>query len=490
RDAIFSAERTGAATSVGRETIESFPTISRRIEDFARLTPQYSGVNFGFSFAGQDNRLNNMTVDGSYFNNSFGLAGQPGDRTGVAPISLDAIEQVQVNVAPYDVRQGNFVGAGVNSVTKSGTNEFSGSAYYQFRNEGLVGKKARDVDFDPGTFKYNQIGLRLGGPIMQNKLFFFSSFENDGITQPGTTYLANTGGQTVGGNTTRVLASDLNQLGSYLSSNFGYQTGPYQGYDHETPATRFLFRLDYNLDESNKLNLRYTHLDSKTDVLMSNSSSLGAGNRRSRTDALNFRNSNYIILENIRSIVGEWNSRVADNMSNSLIVGYNYSDESRESRGTFFPMVDILSGSTTYTSFGFEPFTPNNELRYGSFQLQNNFTIYGTDHDLTFGVSAERYESENVFFPGSQSVYVYNSLADFYTDVDAYLANPSRPTGSTGDSPVTLSTFQVRWSNIPGQTKPIQPLEVFYAGAYAQEMASDSGRQTDAWFEARYSVLW
>jgi len=129
RDAVFSAERTGAATSVARETIETLPTISRRIEDFARLTPQYSGVNFGFSFAGQDNRLNNMTVDGSYFNNSFGLAGQPGDRTGVAPISLDAIEQVQVNIAPYDVRQGNFVGAGVNMVTKSGTNEYSGSVY-------------------------------------------------------------------------------------------------------------------------------------------------------------------------------------------------------------------------------------------------------------------------------------------------------------------------------------------------------------------------
>ncbi|MDI6780424.1 MAG: carboxypeptidase-like regulatory domain-containing protein, partial [Bacteroidota bacterium] len=113
RGAILSAERTGAATSVGREALESLPTISRRIEDFYRLTPQYNPRGFGFSFAGQDNRLNNMTVDGSYFNNSFGLAGQPGDRTGVAPISLDAIEQLQINIAPYDVRQGNFVGAGV-----------------------------------------------------------------------------------------------------------------------------------------------------------------------------------------------------------------------------------------------------------------------------------------------------------------------------------------------------------------------------------------
>ncbi len=460
RDAIFSPNRSGAATSIQRESLEMMPTISRRINDFTRLTPQSTGS----SFAGQDNRLNNMTVDGSYFNNSFGLAGQPGDRTGVAPIALDAIEQVQVNIAPYDVRQGNFVGAGVNTVTRSGTNDISGSAYYQFRNEGLVGTKAGDKEFDPGTFKYNQIGLRLGGPIIRNKLFFFTSFESDELTQPGTTYIANPGAAPVEGNVTRVLASDLNQLSSFLKTNFGYETGPYQGYDHEVPATRFLIRFDYNLDDRNKLSLRYTHLDSQTDVLVSNSSSLGFGSRRSSLTGLNFQNSNYIILENIRSIVGEWNSAIGNNMSNNLIVGYTYNDESRDSRGTMFPFVDVLSGGSVYTSFGFEPFTPNNELRYKSFQLQNNFTYTRADHYLTIGLSAERYESENVFFPGSQSVYVYNSLDDFYADANGYLQNPNRDTSN-----IQLRRFQVRWSNQPGQEKPIQPLEVFYAGLYAQD---------------------
>lgn len=461
---IMSSDRTGASTSVSRDVIETMPTISRRIEDLARLTPQYSGSGFGFSFAGQDNRLNNMTVDGSYFNNSFGLSGQPGDRTGVAPISLDAIEQVVVNIAPYDVRQGNFVGAGVNTVTRSGTNDFRGSLYYQFRNEGLVGTKAKESDFDPGTFKYDQIGGWVSGPIVQNKLFFFTSYEHDGLTEPGTTFSANTGGQTPGGGVTRVAEADLNELSSYLSTNFGYDTGPYQAYDHETPATRFLAKLDYNLNDRNKLSLRYTHLDSQTDVLMSNSSSLGFGNRRTSIDALNFQNSNYIILENIRSIVGEWNSTIGNNMSNNLIVGYTSQDESRDSRGDFFPMVDILDDGRTYTSFGFEPFTPSNELRYGTYQLQNNFSIYGARHTLSFGLSAERYESENVFFPGSQSAYVYNSLDDFYTDADDYLANPGRTV-----SPVRLRRFQVRWSNVPGQDKPIQPLEVFYGGIYAQD---------------------
>lgn len=462
--AIFSSERTGAATSVSRDALETMPTISRRIEDFARLTPQYSGAGFGFSFAGQDNRLNNLTIDGSYFNNSFGLAGQPGDRTNVAPISLDAIEQVHVNIAPYDVRQGNFVGAGINTVTRSGTNQFRGSLYQQYRNESLVGTNARDLKVDPGTFRFNHFGGWLSGPIVQNKLFFFVSLENEGLTEPATTFLANPGGQPIEGGVTRVQASELDALSSYLATNFGYETGPYQGYDHETPATRFLAKVDYNIDARNKLSLRYTHLDSNTDVLASNSSSLGFGNRRSNPDALNFRNTNYIIQENIRSVVGEVNSMIGDNMANNLIIGYTHQDESRDSRGTFFPMVDILEGGSTYTSFGFEPFTPNNELRYGSFQLQNNFTIFGARHALTFGVSAERYRSENVFFPGSQSVYTYASLDDFYTDANDHLDNPNRTT-----SPVELQRFQVRWSNIPGQEKPIQPLEVFYAGVYAQD---------------------
>lgn len=465
RSAILSAARTGAATSVGRQTLAALPTINRRIEDFVRLTPQYSGAGFGYSFAGQDNRLNNTTVDGSYFNNSFGLAGQPGDRTGVAPISLDAIEQVQVNVAPFDVRQGNFVGASVNSVTRSGTNQFSGSAYYQFRDQSLVGTKAKALTFNPGTFKYNQVGVNLGGPIIENKLFFFASFEKDGQTEPATTFVARTSTtETPAGNTTRVLASDLDGLSSFLKSKFGYETGPYQGYDFETPALRFLVKLDYNLDERNKLSLRYNHLDSEDDVLVSTSSSLGFGGRRSNLFGLNFANSNYGILENIRSIVGEWNSIISENMANSLIIGYSYHDESRKQKGAFFPMVDILDAGTVYNTFGFEPFTPNNELRYSSLQLQNNFTMYLTNHYLTFGVSAERYKSENVFFPGAQSVYVYNSLADFYTDANDYLANPNRTA-----SPVTLRRFQVRWSNIPGQEKPVQPLEVFYAGVYAQD---------------------
>lgn len=462
-DTIFSSARTGAATALNRDELTTLPNITGRLENVTRMSPQSGG---NMSFAGQDNRLNNITVDGSYFNNSFGLAGTPGERTGVAPISLASIEQIQVSVAPYDVRQGNFVGAGVNTVTRSGTNQVRGSFYHAFRDNGLVGTKAKDLGVNPGTFNYRNTGGWAGGPILKNRLFAFGNYEDEKFREPGTTFVANRGGQPVGGNVTRVLTSDLDRISALLKSQFNFDPGPYEAYDDLTPAKRFLVRSDYNLNNSNKVYFRYHHLDSSDDVLMSNSSSLGFGNRRTRTDALNFAASNYSILENIRSGVGEWNSIIGDRMANSVIVGYSSHDESRGAlkTGTLFPMVDILDNNVTYTSFGSEPFTPNNELRYNSFQVQENFTRYGNKHSLTFGASFERYESENVFFPGSQSVYVYNSLADFFTDAAGFAANPNRTT-----SPVNLRRFQVRWMNIPGLDKPVQPLEVIYSGAYAQD---------------------
>src|SRR5438309_4824890 len=465
-DPVFSSERTGAATTISTAQIAHLPTISRRVEDLLRLTPQYSPMSFGFSFAGQDNRLNNMTIDGSYFNNSFGLAGQPGDRTGVAPVSLDALQQLQVNVAPYDVRQGNFVGAGINIVTKGGTNDVTGTLYYSTRNNAFVATEAGPNTFNPGTFKYHDIGVALGGPIIRNRLFFFGSFEDDGQTLPGTTFLARSDPtQPVGGSLTRVLASDLDALSSYLKTNFNYITGPYQGYDFKVPSTRFLARLDYNLNDLNKQNLRYNLLNSSSDILLSNSASLSFGNRRSSLDALNFANSNYALLENIRSVVGEWNSSLGGNMANNLIVGYNESDESRKNiTPPWFPEVEILNAGTNYTTFGFEPFTPDNQLRYHSYQLQDNFTVYLPKHSLTFGASVEKYHSTNVFFQGAQGIYVYNSLADFYTDANDYLVNPNRTL-----SPVTLRRFQLGYSNIPGQTEPVQPLDVLYSGVYAQD---------------------
>ncbi len=470
KDAVFSSERTGAATSVPSAVFSVLPTIARGLDNFTRLSPQANVQATGTSFAGQDNRMNNITVDGTYFNNSFGLGAAPGARTGVAAISMDAIEQVQVNVAPFDVRQSNFVGAGVNTVTKSGTNTFAGTLYYNGRNQDLVGTSAGALAFNPGTFNFHQFGAALGGPIMKNKLFFFASYENDANTQPATTFLANTGGQTVAGAVTRVLASDLDSLSSYLSHSFHYNTGPYEGYNFNVPSMRLLGKLDYNLNDKNKLSLRYSMLNSNSDQIESNSNGQGLlGNRDNNANSMVFQNSNYKIKENNRSLAADLNSSFGGNKANDLILGYYYSDESRDSLGPTFPLIDIQQAGLTYTSVGSEPFTPGNQLRYHSIQAQDNFTIYGKNHDLNFGVTVEKYHSDNVFFPGSQSVYVYNSLADFYADANAYLANPTRTVGALGPDGSPLLRFQLRYNNIPGQTQPLQPLDVLSSGGYAQD---------------------
>jgi hypothetical protein len=460
-DPVFSSNRTGAATAVTRIELATLPSVGGRLADLTRLTPQAKGN----SFAGADNRMNNITVDGAYFNNSFGLRSQPGETSGVAPISLESIEQVQVSIAPYDVRQGNFVGAAVNTVTRAGTNNYTGSFYHRIRNQDLVGTEAKGSEFNPGVFSFRNTGGWAGGPIIKNRLFAFGTYEDEEDNRPLTTFVANTGGETVGGNTTRVLASDLTALSGFLSQSFQYNTGAITDVNIPalTPAKRFLLRSDLNINNNNKISGRYYHLDSFTTNRLSTSSSLGFG-RSSSTNFLGFEASNYTILENIRSVIGEWNSVVGTNMSNNLIVGYTTQDESRGAIDTLFPFVDILQGGTTYTSFGTEPFTPDNALKYKTFQLQDSLTRFGNRHSLTFGGTLQRYESENIFFPGKQSAYVYNSLQDFYTDANDYLANPNRTV-----SPVSLNRFQVRYSNIPGQDKPIQPLQVWYGGGYVQD---------------------
>src|SRR5262245_2454100 len=476
-DPVFSSGRTGAATAVLREDLAALPTVSGRITDITRLTPQYGGSG---TFAGQDNRANNMTVDGSYFNNSFGLGvttGGIGDRTGVAPISLEAIEQVQVNVAPYDVRQGSFTGAGVNTVTRSGTNAITASVYHRTRNEdctdltnvdtcsGFVGTTAAGNRFNPLNFKTKTTGVWAGGPIVKNKLFAFGYFEKQEDTRPLTTFTSNPGGAPVGGNTTRVLSSDLAALSSFLSSRFNYETGPFDNIPKVTPAKPWMLKSDYNVNSANKVTFRYNQLDSRSPIPQNGSSALGTISRQTgTTNSLGFQNSNYAILENLRSGVGEWNS-VFHNFTNNLLIGYTKQDESRD-QIQLFPFVVISDGSgSPYTTFGSEPFTPFNLLRYGTFQMQDSVTKFAKNHSITFGGTLEKFHSNNSFYLAIQSAYAYNTLADFYTDANGYLANPNRTV-----SPVNLLGFQVKYLLQPGQTTPpMQPLDVLYGGAYIQD---------------------
>jgi hypothetical protein len=406
-DPVFSSSRTGAATTVAREEIELLPSLTGRIGDVTRLVPQAGGNN---TFAGQDGRMTNMTVDGSSLNATMGISSaQPGDRSGVAPISLESIEQIQVNVAPFDVRQGSFTGAGVNTVTRSGANQLSGAFYHRFRSNDWVGTEAAGQVVNPGTFKFRNTGGWASGPIIKNRWFAFGNYENEKETRPLTTLRANQGGEPVGGNVTRVLASDLTALSSYLKSNFKYDTGPFDNIDKLTPAKRFLIRSDYNINNANKVSFRFNYLDSFTDLNLSSSTSALRGRSNGTTSFLTFENSTYKNIENIKSGIGEWNSVIGSTMANSLQSGYTHQDESRVPKGTLFPLVDIFESGTSYTTFGFEPFTPNNELRYNTLQFQDNLTKYSTQHSLTFGGYAEKFDAENVFYGGCcpQSAYGY-----------------------------------------------------------------------------------
>jgi hypothetical protein len=461
-DPVFSSARTGASTSVSRDVIAELPTISARISDVTRLTPQSSGN----AFAGQDNRLNNITVDGSYFNSPFGLGeGQPGGRTGVAPISLESIEQVQVSIAPFDVRLGNFVGASVNTVTRSGTNRLSGSFYHRIRNEDFVGTEARGLTVNPGTFKFRDTGFWAGGPIIKNRLFLFGNYENELSDAPLHTFVANRG-EPVGGAVTRVPAAELDALSSYLQQKFNYTTGGYENLPASTPAKRYLLRADFNLNNSNKLSFRYNQLDSTGGKTLSGSGSAGLGRSTFTNNHLFFDSSRYVQLENIKSGIGEWNSILGQTMSNSLIGGYTTNNENRDDI-QLFPFVDILhpSDGSAYISFGSEPFTPNNELLYNTYQVQNNFTKFGTNHSLTVGGTVQRYEALNSFFNCcKQGAYVYSSLQDFYTDANDYLSNPNRT-----QSPVVVRRYNLRYMNIPGLEKPLQELRVTYGGGWIQD---------------------
>jgi len=462
-DTVFSSGRTGAATSVNRETLATMPTLRGQISDLTRLTPQSSGTN---SFGGADNRMNNMTVNGAAFNNSFGLGGQPGDRTGVAPISLEAIEQVQVSIAPYDVRQGNFVGASVDTITRSGTNSLRGSAYHRFRNENFVGTEARGLVFNPGTFNTRNSGGWAGFPILKNRLFMFGNFENEKDARPLNSFRANNGGEPVAGNVTRVLASDLATLSAFLKTNFNYDTGSFDSATDNTPQKRGMIRSDLNINANHKFSFNYLQLNSSSDNQLSGSTSAGFGRRQVNSDYLNFQNSNYAILENRKTTTGELNSVIGSSMANSLRVSYSYSDEGRPQSDVLFPFVDVRLGSSVYTSFGSEPFTPNNELVYNSYEVKNDFTKFLTKHEITGGFRVERYHSDNVFFNCcKQGAWTYSSLEDFYTDARGALANPNRTM-----SPVTALRYQVRYMNIPGLDKPIQPLTALYGGAYAQDV--------------------
>jgi len=396
-DNILNNERTGAETSITSEVITKMPTISRSTSDYYRLNPSADGSSFG----GRNNKMNNFTLDGSIFNNPFGLdAATPGSQTNAQPVSLDAIEQIQVSLAPYDVTQAGFVGAAVNAVTKSGTNQFHGTAFGFFRNQDLTGSKVNGNDIFVADLEHLQTGFSLGGPIIKDKLFFFANAEIERRSDLASEWVAFKDGLD-GSNVSRVLASDLDLVSKTLKDRYGYETGPYENFIHRTDNQKAMLKIDYQVNRSHSLSLAYNYMDASRDKPAHPEA---IGHRGPDFITLQFQNSGYAIRNKLHSFIGEFKSILGNKYSNNLQVGYTAFRDSREPFSDPFPTINIAKDGIRYIVAGFEPFSIHNRLNQDVFQATDNFNIYLGKHTITVGASFEKFQFDNSFnlntYPG------------------------------------------------------------------------------------------
>ncbi len=392
-DPVLNSERTGASTNISRQQISNFPTISRSAADYTRLSPM---AGEGNSFAGRNDQFNNFSLDGAIFNNPFGLdAATPGGQTDAQPVSLDAIDQIQVAYAPYDVTQSGFTGAAINAVTKSGTNTFSGSVFGFYRNQNFIGKKVDGEEAPRGDLTQFQTGLSLGGPIIKNKLFFFVNAETERRNDLGSAFIANRG--TTGPGISRVLASDLDAVSNALKG-LGYDPGVYENYTLDAPNLKGLAKLDWNISQDHKFSLTYTFLDASKQKPAHPSA---IGRRGPDFTTLQFSNAGYEITNKLNQVIGELKSSFGSMASNKFQLGYSTFRDSRIPASGPAPTINILKDGTRYIIAGHEPFSIYNNLNQDVLQVNNNLNLYMGNHTLTVGAAYEQFKFENAFNLGA-----------------------------------------------------------------------------------------
>ncbi len=458
KNPIINSSRTGASTSIGRAEIQRLPTITRSLNDITRLTPQSNGASVG----GGNYRQNNVTVDGADFNNNFGIGSNlPANGS---PISLDAIDQISVSLTPFDVRQSGFIGSSLNAVTRSGTNQFSGSVYKYFRSGNEQGDKVGKETVTKQSFNFQQYGVRFGGPIIKNKLFFFGSFETEDRPTILQTRTATPGSQpfiAANTGTARPTFDSLTYMSNYLRTKYGYETGEFDNYSLKNGNTKILGRIDWNISKTHRFNVRYNQVEGGTPNTPSTSTTgltlAGFPNTRTSQSAMWFRNSNYFQGSNFYSVSAELNSTFGKRFTNTMRGSYTNQDDSRTSESALFPFVDILSGGSPYTSFGYEPFTLGNLRKVKSYSFFDNVTINLNKHLVTAGVQADFNKTTNGFQRAAMSYYTFNSWKDF----------------ETGALP---TNFSLTYSLSPGFAQAFPSFKFAQYSAFVQDEISTSDR--------------
>ena len=449
----FAAEKTGAATNISSSQITSLPTVSRSITEVTRLSP-YGGN--GMTFAGADGRTANFTVDGANFNNNFGLNdGLPG---GGNPISIDAIEEMQVVISPYDVRQTNFIGGGVNAITKSGTNTFKGSAYVYHRNENMRGNQAAGVEVAGARDRDRNTtyGFTLGGPIIKNKLFFFVNAEYAQTPSVAIRWRASEDGN---GDSNKYLSyttvEDMEAVQAHVKEKYGYDTGSFTDFPADQNNVKLLARVDWNINDKNRLAVRYNYTNN-TRWSAPNASSMDGGTRSaySRTSlySMAFANSMYSMNNLVHTVSLDLNSRINDNLSNQFLATFSKLDDIRGTNSDEFPFIDILDGTgttTQYMALGYELFTWNNAVHNNVLNIKDDLIYYLGNHKITMGANYEYQMADNAYMRNGTGYYRYASVQDFIN----------------GETPeVVCLTY-----GYDGEKNPAARVQFHKAGLYAQD---------------------
>ena len=407
----FATEKTGASTSINSQQMQKMPTVNRSISDLARVSPYANGM----SFAGGDGRSTNFTVDGSNFNNNFGLSDKlPG---GGSPISVDALEEIQVVIAPYDVRQTNFIGGGINAVTKSGTNTFKGTVYGYYRNQDMRGNTVAGVDCgDRKAESHRIIGATIGGPIIKDKLFFFVNFEQEKNPGQVIKYRANKGGESyTNTGVSRCTEADLAAVQEYMKTKYGYDTGSYTDFPGDESNTKILARLDWNINRDHRLSLRYNFTKNTAwNAPNGNSSDTGYrlnGTYRVGDYSMAFANNMYSMDNKVQTLSLDYNSRLSDNLSEQLLITYTKIDDIRGSNSDPFPHVDIIKKDgekwQPYMSLGYELFTWNNGVHNNVVTIKDDLIYTLGAHKITAGVNYEYQFANNAYMRNGAMYYRY-----------------------------------------------------------------------------------